>query len=46
LSVTREAKLLPAKRLESILQETNELIAMSVSSVVTAKERLHDAQER
>jgi four helix bundle protein len=46
LSVTREAKLLPAKRLESILQETNELIAMSVSSVVTAKGRLQDAQER
>lgn len=31
LSVTREAKLLSAKRLENLLQETNELIAMSVS---------------
>ncbi len=46
LSLTREAKLLPAKRLESILQETNELIAMSVSSVVTAKGRAANAQDR
>ena len=39
-----EAKLLPPKRLENLLQEANELIAMSVSSVVTAKGRLNDAQ--
>jgi four helix bundle protein len=46
LRVSREAKLLPAKRLENLLQETNELIAMSVSSVVTAKGRAANEQDR
>jgi len=44
LCVTREAKLISAVRLESIIQEPNELIAMSVKSVVTAKRRLKDEQ--
>ena len=39
LRVTKAVRLLPVKRLEDILQESNELIAMTVKSIVTAKGR-------
>ena len=46
LNVVKEARLLPAHRLENVLQESNELIAMTVKSIVTAKGRTRDAQNR
>ena len=39
LRIIKASRLLPAKRLEDILQESNELIAMTVKSIVTAKGR-------
>ena len=38
--VIKSSRLLPAKRLAKILQESDELIAMTVKSVVTAKGRV------
>lgn len=39
LRVVEKARLLPPRRLKDILQESDELIAMTVSSIVTARKR-------
>ena len=39
LRVVEKARLLPPRRLKDILRESDELIAMTVSSIVTARKR-------